>query len=144
MRLHRLTMTAIGPFAERVELDLAHFGDAGLFLIEGQTGAGKSTILDAVSFALYGKPAQSSAALERLKSHHAPAGTEPVVELVFETQRGRYRIRRTPSYDRPKKRGSGTTPAHMTVHLYRLTGADSVDGGELISHNLGDVEDEIT
>ena len=144
MRLHRLTMTAIGPFAERVELDLARFGDAGLFLIEGQTGAGKSTILDAVSFALYGKPAQSSAALERLKSHHAPAGTEPVVELVFETQRGRYRIRRTPSYDRPKKRGSGTTPAHMTVQLYRLTGADAIDGGELISHNLGDVEDEIT
>ena len=144
MRLHRLTMTAIGPFAERAELDLARFGEAGLFLIEGPTGAGKSTILDAISFALYGKPAQSSAVLERLKSHHAPAGTEPVVELVFETQSGRYRIRRTPSYDRPKKRGPGTTPAHMTVHLYRLTGADAIDGGELISHNLGDVEDEIT
>ncbi|MFL6160706.1 MAG: AAA family ATPase [Jatrophihabitantaceae bacterium] len=144
MRLHWLCMTAIGPFAERAELDLDRFGDAGLFLIEGQTGAGKSTILDAISFALYGKPAQSSTTLERLKSHHAPAGTEPAVELVFETQSGRYRIRRTPSYDRPKKRGAGTTPMRMTVRLYRLTGADTVAGGELISHNLADVEDEIT
>ncbi|HTZ43611.1 MAG TPA: SMC family ATPase [Jatrophihabitans sp.] len=144
MRLHRLTMTAIGPFVTRTELDLARFGESGLFLIEGRTGSGKSTVLDAISFALYGKPAQSSAALERLKSHHAPAGTEPVVELVFETQRGRYRIRRTPSYDRPKKRGTGTTRVNMTVHLYRLTGADSLDGGELISHSLGDVEDEVS
>lgn len=144
MRLHRLRMTAIGPFRDRTELDLADFGGTGLFLIEGATGAGKSTILDAISFALYGRLAQSGASIERLKSHHAPLGTEPVVELVFETQRGRYRIRRTAPYDRPKKRGAGTLPVRMTVALYRLTDPEDLDRGELISNNLGDAEDEIT
>ncbi|MGI8667798.1 MAG: AAA family ATPase, partial [Jatrophihabitans sp.] len=144
MRLHRLSMTAIGPFAEPARIDLARFGDSGLFLLEGPTGSGKSTVLDSISFALYGKLAQSSAVLERLKSHHAPAGTEPVVELVFETQSGLYRVRRTPSYERPKKRAAGSTTVHMSVKLWRLSSADDLDGGELLSHNIGDVEDEIT
>lgn len=144
MRLHRLSMTAIGPFAGRVCLELARFGESGLFLIEGPTGSGKSTILDAISFALYGKLAQRSAVVERLESHHLPAGTEPVVELVFETQQGLYRIRRTPSYRRPKKRGTGTITANMTVKLWRLNSADELTGGELLSHNIGDAEDEIT
>jgi exonuclease SbcC len=144
MRLHWLSMTAIGPFADRTELDLSRFGDSGLFLIEGPTGAGKSTVLDSITFALYGRLAQSTGEPERLKSHHAPPGTEPVVELVFETQSGLYRVRRTPSYERRKKRGSGTTPAHMTVKLWRLSSAGDLTGGELLSNNLGDVEDEIT
>jgi DNA repair protein SbcC/Rad50 len=144
MRLQRLSMTAIGPFAERTELDLARFGDTGLFLIEGPTGSGKSTVLDAISFALYGRLAQSSATSERLKSHHAPPATEPVIELIFETQRGRYRIRRTPTHERPRTRGDGTTRANMTAKLFRLTDPDDLDGGELISNKLGEVEDEIT
>jgi exonuclease SbcC len=144
MRLHRLRMTAIGPFAGHVELDLASYGNSGLFLIEGPTGSGKSTVLDSISFALYGKLAQSSAVIERMKSHHAPAGTEPVVELVFETQSGLYRIRRTPSYERPKKRGTGTLNTTMTVKLWRLTSPTDLDGGDLLSNNLGDAEDEVT
>jgi DNA repair protein SbcC/Rad50 len=144
MRLHRLSMTAIGPFAGTVEVDFSRFGDSGLFLLEGPTGSGKSTVLDGISFALYGKLAQSWAAPERLKSHHAAAAAEPVVELVFETQSGLYRIRRTPSHQRPKKRGPGTTPAHMSVKLWRLASIDQLDGGVLLSANLGDTEDEIT
>ena len=144
MRLHRLAMTAIGPFADRVEIDFGRFGDSGLFLLEGPTGAGKSTVIDAISFALYGKLAQSSAVLERLKSHHSAPATEPVVELVFETQSGLYRIRRTPTFERPKKRGTGTIAANMTVKLWRLSSPDQLDGGELISNSLGDTEDEIT
>jgi len=144
MRLHRLRMTAIGPFAGPVELDLARLGDTGLFLVEGRTGSGKSTVLDAISFALYGKLARAAGGTERLKSHHCPPDTEPVVELVFETQSGRYRIRRTPTHDRPKKRGTGSIRANMTVKLFRLTDPDDLDGGELISNNLGDAEDEIT
>lgn len=143
MRLHRLSMTAIGPFLGCVEIDLARFGASGLFLIEGPTGSGKSTILDSISFALYGKLAQSSAVIERMKSHHAPPGAEPVVELTFETQSGLYRIRRTPSYRRAKKRGAGTTLANMTVKLWRLNSPDD-PVGELLSNNLGDAEDEIT
>jgi exonuclease SbcC len=144
MQLHRLRMTAIGPFRDPTELDLAKFGDSGLFLVEGATGAGKSTILDAVCFALYGRLARTGASAERLKSHHAPLGTEPVVELVFETQSGHYRIRRTAPYDRAKKRGQGTLPVPMQVWLFRLTDPDDLDGGELISNKHGEAEDEIT
>ena len=100
---------------------------SGLFLIEGPTGAGKSTMLDAITFALYGKLAQASAVLERVKSHHSPAGTQPVVELVFETQGGLYRIRRTPSFERPKLRGSGTLTASMTVKLWRLNSPEDLE-----------------
>ncbi|HEX4728311.1 MAG TPA: SMC family ATPase, partial [Jatrophihabitans sp.] len=144
MRLHRLSMTAIGPYAQHTELNLSRFGTGGLFLIEGPTGSGKSTVLDSITFALFGKLAQSSADADRLRSHHAPPGTEPVVELIFETQRGLYRIRRTPSYQRPKKRGTGSITANMTVKLWRLNSLDRPNGGELLSANLGDVEDEIT
>ena len=144
MRLHRLRMTAIGPFAGQVEVDFSRFGDSSLFLLEGPTGSGKTTVLDGISFALYGKLAQRTATAERLKSHHAASEAEPVVELVFETQSGLYRVRRTPSYQRPKKRGTGTTPVHMTVKLWRLSSVDQRDGGVLLSVNLGDAEDEIT
>ncbi|MEO7259923.1 MAG: SMC family ATPase [Jatrophihabitantaceae bacterium] len=137
-------MTAIGPFAGQVEIDFSRFGASSLFLLEGPTGSGKTTVLDGISFALYGKLAQSKAAAERLKSHHAPPDAEPVVELVFETQSGLYRIRRTPSHQRPKTRGAGTTPVHMTVKLWRLGSVDQRDGGVLLSANLGDTEDEIT
>jgi exonuclease SbcC len=121
MKLHRLSLTAIGPFPDRVDIDFSRLGESGLFLLEGPTGSGKSTIIDAISFALYGKVAQSSAVVERMKSDHAPPGTEPIAELVFETHRGVYRIRRTPSYQRQKKRGSGTTTAHMTVKVWPST-----------------------
>ncbi|HEX8096106.1 AAA family ATPase, partial [Jatrophihabitans sp.] len=137
-------MTAIGPFAGQVEVDFSRFGESGLFLLEGPNGSGKSTVLDAISFALYGKLAQRSATVERLKSQHAPPSAEPVVELIFETQSGLYRVRRTPSHQRPKKKGSGSTPAHMTVKLWRLGSLEQPDGGVLLSASLGDTEDEIT
>jgi exonuclease SbcC len=144
MRLHQLSMTAIGPFSGHVEIDFSRLGESGLFLLEGPTGSGKSTIIDAISFALYGKVAQASSAIERIKSHHAAPGTEPVVELIFETQSGVYRIRRTPSYERAKARGTGTTPANMTVKIFRLTSPDEVTGGELLSNRVSEAEDEIT
>ena len=144
MRLHRLSLTAIGPFLTRTEVDFARFGERGLFLIEGATGSGKSTVIDAVSFALYGKVAQASAHSERLRSHHADGDVQPSVELVFETYGGLYRVRRTPSFERPKLRGSGMTKVSMTVKLWRLGSADHPEAGDLISNNLGDAEDEIT
>jgi exonuclease SbcC len=144
MQLHLLEMTAIGPFAGTERIDFASVGRAGLFLLEGPTGSGKSTIIDAITFALYGKVAQASADVERIHSHHAAPRTVPVVTLVFETQSGIYRVRRTPRFERPKTRGEGTTTQQPSVKLWRVTSPDDLDGGELLSTNLGDADDEIT
>lgn len=144
MQLHRLAMTAIGPFAGSEVIDFARLGTAGLFLLEGPTGSGKSTIIDAITFALYGKVAQASADVERIHSHHADPQTIPVVTLVFETQSGLYRVRRTPRFERPKKSGTGTTTQQPSVKLWRITTPDDLEGGDLLSTNIGDCDDEIT
>src|SRR3954447_4636051 len=144
MQLHHLSMTAIGPYAGTEVIDFTTVGRAGLFLLEGPTGSGKSTIIDAITFALYGKVAQASADVERIHSHHADPRTVPVVVLVFETQSGLYRVQRTPRFERPKSRGAGTTVQQPTIKLWRLQTPDDLDGGELLSTNIGDCDDEIT
>ncbi|HKX68059.1 MAG TPA: SMC family ATPase [Intrasporangium sp.] len=144
MQLHRLEMTAIGPFSGTETIDFGAVGRAGLFLLEGPTGSGKSTIIDAITFALYGKVAQAAADVERIHSHHADPREIPVVTLVFETQSGLYRVRRTPRFERPKSRGTGLTVQQPSVKLWRITSPDDLDGGELLSTNIGDCDDEIT
>ncbi|MDN5794820.1 MAG: SMC family ATPase [Intrasporangium sp.] len=144
MQLHLLEMTAIGPYAGTERVDFAAVGKAGLFLLEGPTGSGKSTIIDAITFGLYGKVAQAGADLERIHSHHAAPGTVPVVTVVFETQSGLYRVRRTPRFERPKTRGTGTTVQQPSVKLWRLASIDDLESGELLSSNIGDCDDEIT
>lgn len=144
MQLHHLSMTAIGPYAGTEAIDFTTVGRAGLFLLEGPTGSGKSTIIDAITFALYGKVAQASADVERIHSHHADPRTVPVVVLVFETQSGLYRVQRTPRFERPKSRGEGTTVQQPTIKLWRLQTPDDLEGGELLSTNIGDCDDEIT
>jgi exonuclease SbcC len=144
MQLHRLEMTAIGPYAGTEVVDFARLGQAGLFLLEGPTGSGKSTIIDAITFALYGRVAQSSADVERIHSHHADPRTVPVVTLVFETQSGLYRVQRSPRFERPKSRGTGSTTQQPSVKLWRIATPDDLDGGELLSANIGDCDDEIT
>ena len=144
MQLHHLCMTAIGPYAGTESIDFSTVGRAGLFLLEGPTGSGKSTIIDAITFALYGKVAQASADVERIHSHHADPRTVPVVTLVFETQSGIYRVQRTPRFERPKSRGQGTTTQQPTVKLWRVATPDDLDAGELLSTNIGDCDDEIT
>jgi exonuclease SbcC len=144
MQLHHLTMTAIGPYAGTEVIDFTTVGRAGLFLLEGPTGSGKSTIIDAITFALFGRVAQASADVERIHSHHADPRTVPTVILVFETQSGIYRVHRTPRFERPKSRGEGSTVAQPTIKLWRLQTPDDLVGGELLSTNLGDADDEIT
>ncbi len=144
MQLHHLEMTAIGPYAGTERIDFTAVGRAGLFLLEGPTGSGKSTIIDAITFALYGKVAQASADVERIHSHHADPRTVPVVTLVFETQSGIYRVQRTPRFERPKSRGDGTTVQQPTIKLWRIQTPDVLAAGELLSTNIGDCDDEIT
>lgn len=99
MRLHRLAFTAVGPFAGTEVIDFTAFDDAGLFLLAGPTGAGKSTLIDAIVFALYGDVArQSDASTDRLRSDYAPPRVRSEVDLIFETGAGLYRVTRTPKY----------------------------------------------
>ncbi len=102
MRLHRLRMTAFGPFAADTEIDFDALGADGLFLLHGQTGAGKTSVLDAVAFALFGRVPGSRQEGRRLHSDHADAQQVPEVELEATIGGRRMRIVRAPEYHRPR------------------------------------------
>ena len=142
MDLHRLTLQAIGPFADEHVIDFAELGRSGLFLLEGPTGSGKSTLIDAVVFALYGSLASEGSSRDRLHSHHASPGVEPYVELVFETAAGIHRVRRSPQHQRPKARGTGTTNQNAAATLVRLSSPDA-DAGEVVGTSTQEVGTEI-
>ncbi|MET4226322.1 AAA family ATPase [Oerskovia enterophila] len=147
MHLHSLTLQAIGPFAGTHRIDFAELAASGIFLLEGPTGAGKSTIIDAVVFALYGKVASEAASEDRLRSAYAPPDVESFVDLVFETGSGVYRVRRSPEFQRAKKRGTGTTTQQAGVKLWRLAGADqavlAADGAPREGADADDVPGEL-
>lgn len=118
----KLTMQAFGPYSGREEVDFSRFDDSGLFLICGDTGAGKTTIFDGIVFALYGTLSSDLRRPEMLRSKFADPKTKTWVELEFtlNNQNGEdkiYRIRRSPEYERPKERGSGTVKKPAEVCL---------------------------
>ena len=143
MRIHSLTMTGIGPYAGREHIDFDAVGASGRFLLTGPTGSGKTTISDAIVFALYGDVADSAdSSKERIRSTLVGPHTESVIELVFSTGAGVYRVRRTPTYERAKRRGQGTTTQNGTVKLWRLAEV----GGEPLDEpvtRVGDADAEI-
>ncbi|MGO1316956.1 MAG: AAA family ATPase, partial [Cellulomonadaceae bacterium] len=142
MHLHRMRLSALGPFPGEHEIDFGELGAGGLFLLEGPTGSGKSTLIDAVVFALYGKVASAGATEERLRSTHVGPGIQSFVDLVFETGSGIFRVRRSPAYDRPKQRGTGTVRQNTAVQLWRLSAPDAEDG-ESLSTRADEVGPEI-
>ena len=109
MRPVKLTMNAFGPYAKTAEIDFARFKDHGLYLITGDTGAGKTTIFDAISFALFGCASGDDRSTKTLRSDFADPAAETSVELEFAYRGSLYRIWRCPGYERAKKRGEGTT-----------------------------------
>ncbi|WP_314177325.1 SMC family ATPase [Actinomyces oris] len=143
MRIHSLTMTGIGPYAGQEHIDFDAVGASGRFLLTGPTGSGKTTIIDAIVFALYGDVADSAdSSKERIRSTLVGPHTESVIELVFSTGAGVYRVRRTPTYERTKRRGQGTTTQNGTVKLWRLAEV----GGEPLDEpvtRVGDADAEI-
>lgn len=118
MRLHRLSMTAFGPFAGTVDIDFDEVASSGLFLIRGATGAGKTSILDAVCFALYAAVPGARPSGRSLRSDHAAPDVVPSVTLEFTASERRFRVERSPEFLRPKKRGQGMTkaPARVVLH----------------------------
>ena len=123
MRPLKLTMSAFGPYAGEVTVDFEKLGRTGLYLVCGDTGAGKTTIFDAISFALFGLPSGSERMPRSLRSDFAAADVPTFVELEFEHRGAAYTVRRNPEYLRPKKRGEGTTKQLAAAELRLPEGA---------------------
>lgn len=109
MRPIHLTLSAFGPYAGRQELALDALGGSGLYLITGDTGAGKTTLFDAISYALYGEASGRARTAGMLRSKYAQPQTPTFVELTFDYQGKRYTVRRNPAYERPALRGDKMT-----------------------------------
>ncbi|MBR4863012.1 MAG: SMC family ATPase [Oscillospiraceae bacterium] len=117
MRPLKLTMCAFGPYADEQVLDFETLGTGGLYLITGDTGAGKTTIFDAITYALFGSPSGDSRDAGMLRSKYAKDETDTFVELTFSYADKIYTVRRSPDYTRPKKTGEGTRKVSSTAVL---------------------------
>ena len=109
MRPVKLKISAFGPYAGVTEFDFEKLGTGGLYLITGDTGAGKTTIFDAITYALYGDPSGNNREVSMLRSKYANDTTPTEVELTFNYYGKEYTVKRNPEYERATKRGSGTT-----------------------------------
>ncbi|MFH9478794.1 AAA family ATPase [Streptomyces anulatus] len=142
MRLHRLSITAFGPFGATQEVDFDALSSAGLFLLHGPTGAGKTSVLDAVCFALYGAvPGARQSPGASLRSDHAPAGLSTEVQLELTVGGRRLEVTRSPAQPRPKKRGDGFT---MEKAQSRLRGYDPERGWQALSKSHQEIGEELT
>lgn len=124
MRLRRLALSGIGPFRGEEVIDFDALTRSGLFLIEGPTGAGKSTIIDAITYALYGSVAGGrESTTDRIRSDLADPRTPSYVELEFDVSGSTYLVWRQPAYSRPKMRGEGLIKENAKQSLRALDGS---------------------
>ena len=117
MRPHKLTISAFGPYAGKTTIDFDNFGKQGLFLITGDTGAGKTTIFDAITYALFGKASGNSRDDSMFRSTYAEPEVPTYVELQFEYGGIQYLVKRSPKQERPKTRGTGFTTQNAEASL---------------------------
>ncbi|MFT2815590.1 AAA family ATPase [Leifsonia sp. A12D58] len=129
MRIKRLTVAGFGPYKNEQHVDFERFRDDGLFLITGKTGAGKSSILDAICYALYGSIPRYDNAQQKLRSDYCTPDDPTFVELVFSVNGTEYQVRRSPEFERPKARGVGTTLQKPTAVLSQRSEAGGADAG---------------
>lgn len=124
MRIHRLRISAFGPFAGTEEIDFDRLSAHGLFLLNGPTGAGKTSVLDAICFALYGSVPGARQDGKRLRSDHADPATEPAVSCEFSAQGRHFEVSRSPAWDKPSARGKNgfTTQQAKTLLRERVNG----------------------
>ncbi|MFM9109517.1 MAG: AAA family ATPase, partial [Prochlorococcaceae cyanobacterium] len=125
MKPHRLDLEAFGPYADPVSLDFDALSEEGLFLIHGSTGAGKTFLLDALCFALYGE-VSGERGVKGLKSQQAAPAAVPRVRLDFSCGGERWRVERTPAWTAPKARGQGVTEKAPQAALWRLRGGEAI------------------
>ena len=132
MKLHRLEITAFGPFAGHEVVEFDTLNEAGVFLLNGETGAGKTSVLDAICFALYSTAPTTVAMGGRKPGHsdHADPDTPPLVDLEFSAGGRRWHISRSPAWSRPSKRAaSGWSEQHARVLLREFVAGDWVERG---------------
>ncbi len=146
----KLIMSAFGPYAGKTEIDFSAFDGSGLFLICGDTGAGKTTIFDAICFALYG---EASGGRERRKSRsfrsdYAKADTPTYVEMRFSHRGETWTVRRNPEYTRPKLHGEGFTTQAADAYLLRESDGSEIYGltgvGQKLTELIGLTQDQFT
>lgn len=135
MRPIRIEMSAFGPYAGKQTVEMDRLGTSGIYLITGDTGAGKTTIFDAIVFALYGTASSDRRSGDMLRSRYAEPDTPTEVKLVFAYRNKEYEIRRNPTYQRPKLRGEGMTKENASAEL-------RLPGGEILTRT-GEVDEKI-
>lgn len=135
MRPIRIEMSAFGPYAGKQTVEMNRLGTSGIYLITGNTGAGKTTIFDAIVFALYGTASSDRRSGDMLRSRYAEPDTPTEVKLVFAYRNKEYEIRRNPTYQRPKLRGEGMTQENASAEL-------RLPGGEILTRT-GEVDEKI-
>jgi len=145
MQLRRLSLRGIGPFGGSVSIDFDRLSVGGLYLLDGPTGSGKSTIIDAITWALYGGVAGGEDSTdERVRSTHVSAEVESFVDLVFSVEAGTFRIRRTPAWTKPGNKN----PTAPTATLWRLAEASlesgDLDAGEVLETKPSGVTPAVT
>lgn len=118
MRPNKLIMSAFGPYAGKTTVELDKLGQNGLYLITGDTGAGKTTIFDAITYALFGEASGDNRETSMFRSKYAEPETPTEVELYFTCNNKEYYIKRNPEYDRPKSRGEGFTSEKANAELH--------------------------
>ncbi len=144
MKPLRLVMRAFGPYATEQVIDFRPLGERSLFLIHGQTGAGKTSILDAISFALYGESSGAAREPRSLRSDHASPELPTAVTFDFSVGAESYRLTRIPEQERPKKKGAGTTREPPEATLWRRSGIeDDADNGTVLASQWTRVTEQV-
>ena len=140
MRPLKLTIAGFGPYAKEQVLDFEALGESGLYLITGDTGAGKTTIFDAITFALFGEASGDNRQPTMLHSKYAKPEDPTFVELTFVHNAKRYTVRRNPEYERAKARGTGIGLAVcdeiVEMHSGILELSNAPGGGTLVTVTL--------
>ncbi len=126
MKPVKLTISAFGPYADITEIDFERLGGQGLYLITGDTGSGKTTIFDAIAYALYGEASGDVRKADMFRSRYAGEETPTFVEFIFDYRGKRYTVKRNPEYQRPKGRGKGYTLQRAGAQLYYPDGREPV------------------
>lgn len=138
MKPLKLEISAIGPYADKTLLDFTSLGGQGVFLITGDTGAGKTTIFDAIAFALFGEASGSIRTVDTMRSDFADALTKTYVEFTFLHKDKEYTLQRNPKYERPKKSGQGLTSESADAVL-TLPSGDVVTGYKDVTNKIIDI-----